>query len=200
MITPSHLIYSWAVAKYTEKTPHTEATKHRTAAFVLGALLPDVPVFVFFLVCGLILGYSNELLWDDMYFNSGWSVLFTLSHSLIIWPILTLFATYKHWLFVRSVAISACFHIIIDFFVHTADAYMHFWPLSNWRFTSPISYWDPAAYGQYVGVFDSILIIGLLSWLFSRYETHRFQIFIGILLMVGTIRLLLEFNLLIRYV
>ncbi len=192
MITPSHLIYSWALAKYTEKSGSLGANKKRTVAFILGALTPDVPVFVFFLVCGIVLGYGHEQLWDDMYFNSGWSVLFTLSHSLLLWPLLLLISYLRQWYLLGWFALSACFHIVVDFCVHTADAYRHFWPLTDWRFVSPISYWDRLSYGQYVGVFDSIVVFGLLLWLFGRYRSKAARIGISLLVLLATLRLGME--------
>jgi hypothetical protein len=51
MITPSHIIYSWALARKTEKTG--DIGQKRTVAFLLGAVFPDTPTYVFFLVCGI---------------------------------------------------------------------------------------------------------------------------------------------------
>ncbi len=199
MITPSHLIYSWALAKRTEKAAPDGLAKHRTTAFVVGALLPDIPVYVFFLVCGMLLGYGHEQLWDDMYFSSGWSVVFTLSHSLLLWPGIYLVAKYKRWCIAQWVAISAIFHIVVDFCVHTADAYKHFWPLTDWRFVSPISYWDSASYGQYVGCFDAALVLGLLWWLATRYRESKLRFLIYGLLVLATLRFGLEWYNLIKY-
>ncbi len=188
MITPSHLIYSWALAKGTEKGVTEGPLQHRTGAFILGALLPDIPVYIFFLVCGVLLGYGHERLWDDLYFNSGWSVAFTLSHSLLLWPLVYLGATYKDWFVARWVAISATFHVVVDFCVHTADAYTHFWPLTDWRFVSPISYWDRASYGQYVGCFDALLVCGLLWWLTTHYRESKLRILIYGLIILAIFR------------
>ncbi len=192
MITPSHLIYSWAVAKSTETTTPPAEQRHRTLAFILGALLPDTPVYIFFIVNGLILGYSHERLWDDMYFNSDWSILFTLSHSLLLWPLLALFGHLLKIKLLVPLALSALLHIGVDFLVHTEDAYKHFWPLTDWRFVSPVSYWNRAEYGQYVGVLDSLLILGLLTYLFTRYQTTWFRLFISVLGTLYTIRLFAE--------
>ncbi len=200
MITPSHLIYSWALAKGTDGARGNTQTQHRTIAFVIGALLPDIPVYIFFLVCGVLLGYGHEQLWDDMYFNSAWSIAFTLSHSLLLWPLLYVVARYKKWFLVQWVAISAIFHIVVDFCVHTADAYMHFWPLSHWRFISPISYWDSASYGHYVGSFDAGVVLLLLIWLGTQYRNSRFRFVIYSIIILATIRFGLEVSHLYSYV
>ncbi len=192
MITPSHLIYSWALAKTTESGTTPTNNRHRTLAFIIGALLPDTPVYIFFIVNGLILGYGHEQLWDDMYFNSGWSILFTLSHSLLLWPLLALLGHFLKIRLLVLLALSALLHISVDLLVHTEDAYKHFWPLTDWRFISPVSYWNRAEYGQYVGVFDSLLVLGLLTYLFTRYQVKWVRAMIGIAGALYVVRLFAE--------
>lgn len=194
MITPSHIIYSWALARKSE-TPGLNSgqkpTSKRTLAFVLGALFPDTPTYLFFIVCGLILGYSGEVMWDEMYFNSGWSIPITLFHSFWLWPLLIGLSTYLGLSFVRWFSISAFFHALVDFLVHTDDAYRHFWPFSDWKFHSPISYWNSAEYGQYVSVFDSILVVALLAYLYTKY-TGRWRILIITIGALYAVRIIVE--------
>ena len=189
MITPSHIIYSWALAKKTESTGETN--KKRTLAFVLGALFPDTPTYLFFLVCGVLLGYSGQLMWDDMYFNSGWAIPITLTHSFILWPLLIAISSYGGWKFLRWFSISAFLHALVDFCVHTDDAYRHFWPFSDWRFHSPISYYNPSEYGIYVSAFDSLLVLGLLTYLFTRYQ-RKWRFMISLIGLLYLIRLVAE--------
>jgi hypothetical protein len=47
-------------------------------------------------------------------------------------------------------AASALLHMFFDLPLHHDDAHRHFLPLSDWRFESPISYWDPRYYGNIV--------------------------------------------------
>lgn len=179
MMTISHIIYSWALAKKTETLNKAE-NKYRTLAFVLGALLPDTFTFFFFIVCGLILHYPGSVMWDDMYFNSAWAIPITLAHSFMLWPLLIATGTYLNWKFLRWLSISALFHAAVDFCVHTDDAYRHLWPLSNWKFHSPISYYNPSEYGQYVSAFDSLLILGLLTFLYTKYTGKWRFLIIGV--------------------
>ncbi len=189
MITSSHIIYSWALAKKTEITsPNNEK---RTLAFVLGALFPDTPTYVFFVVCGLILGYSGQDMWDDMYFNSGWAIPITLTHSFILWPLLIAISSFAGWKFLRWFSISAFLHALVDFCVHTDDAYRHFWPFSNWKFHSPISYYNPSEYGIYVSAFDSLLVLGLLTYVYTKYS-GKWRLFIFIIGALYTFRLIAE--------
>jgi hypothetical protein len=189
MITPSHIIYSWFLAKKTENTSNDN--KKRTLTFILGALFPDTPTYLFFLVCGVLLGYSGQVMWDDMYFNSGWAIPITLTHSFILWPLLIAISSYGEWKFLRWFSISALFHTLVDFCVHTDDAYRHFWPFSDWRFHSPISYYNPSEYGMYVSTFDSLLVLGLLSYLYTRYQ-GKWRILIGIIGTLYLVRLVAE--------
>ena len=194
MITPSHIIYSWALAKKTENissSGDTSRSKSRTLAFLLGALFPDTPTYLFFIVCGLILGYSGQEMWGDMYFNSGWSIPITLTHSFWLWPALIGISTYFSLNFIRWFSISALFHALVDFLVHTDDAYRHFWPFSDWKFHSPVSYYRQSEYGQYVGVFDSTLVLMLLTYLFTKYQGWPRIIIVSVGILY-TVRLLAE--------
>lgn len=194
MITSSHIIYSWALARKTEKRgPNTDQkpTSKRTLAFVLGALFPDTPTYLFFIVCGLILGYSGDVMWDEMYFNSGWSIPITLTHSFWLWPLLIAISSYFGLAFIRWFSISAFFHALVDFLVHTDDAYRHFWPFSDWKFHSPISYWNSAEYGNWVSAFDSLLVLGLLTYLYTKY-TGRMRVLILAIGLLYSIRLVVE--------
>lgn len=164
MITPSHIIYGWAVAKATDPRPNTQ----RTTAFILGSLLPDVPIYTFFMIHTFILGTSQQVLWDDLYFASGWTPVFTLSHSLLLWPLVILIGSLLRQSVVRWVGIAGTIHVLLDFLVHKDDAYAHFWPISDWRFISPVSYWDPAHYGTTVGTLDSVVVLLLVYWLYRR--------------------------------
>ena len=174
MITPSHLIYSWALGKWTEKVPNPG----RLRLFVLGGFLPDVPVYVFFIVHGLLLGTSGQLMWDDMYFDSAWTPFFTLSHSLILWPLALLLGYWLRIAWLRYIATAGVLHVILDFFVHHDDAYRHFWPLFDWKFASPLSYYDPAFYGTQVGIIDAAVVVALLVWLLHNTSSRLVNIVI----------------------
>jgi len=173
------MIYGWAVAKGTE----TQPDKRRTAAFVTGSILPDTPTYLFFVVQSFILNVDGRTIWRDLYFDSGWTPFITLSHSLLLWPLLLLTAYIYDWKITKYVTTAATLHICLDFLVHNDDAYAHFWPLTDWNFISPVSYWDPGHYGQYVGMLDTVVVIALLSWLMTIYQTRSWRI--GMSIVIG---------------
>jgi hypothetical protein len=148
----------------------------RTTAFIAGSLLPDVPIYTFFIVQGLILGTSQALLWDVLYFDSAWTPFFTLSHSLILWPLGVVLGCLFGWPILRWVATAGTLHVGLDFLVHHSDAYRHFWPITDWIFRSPISYYEPEYFGPIVNLIDAVLVIGLLAWLYTLYQTNWVRI------------------------
>lgn len=183
------MIYSWAVAKATDSRPN----KARTLAFVAGGIVPDLPTYVFFFVNTFILGTSQQLMWDTLYFDSIWTPFITLSHSLLLWPLLLLFAAVTKHALLRLFATSALLHVCIDFFVHHDDAYRHFWPISEWKFYSPLSYYDPQYFGNWVSGIDTLLVIGLLIWLTTLYPNNRARIGIAIVIVLYVVAVLLPY-------
>jgi hypothetical protein len=183
------MIYGWALAKATKRAPD----KPRTLAFVAGGLVPDLPTYVFFFVHTVFLGTSQQTMWDTLYFNSAWSPILTLSHSLLLWPLLLLFAVYTKRTLLTFFTTSALLHILLDFFVHHNDAYRHFWPLTDWKFISPISYWDPRYYGNWVGLLDTVLIIILLLWLLRMYTATKARIGITLIIVLYSISTILPY-------
>lgn len=188
MITPSHIIYSWAAAKYSEGSPN----KLRVVAIITGGFLPDVPTYLFFIVHTFILGTTQSTMWDTLYFDSAWTPFITLSHSLILWPLLLLFAKMFKQRVLFWVSASSLVHSALDFLVHHDDAYRHFWPLSDWKFLSPVSYYDPNYFGTLFGLVDFVVVILLLTYLHSLYK-HNLWI-------EWTIRLLMLLYVLITFV
>lgn len=72
-------------------------------------------------------------------------------------------------------------HSVMDFFVHADDAYAHFYPWSMWRFHSPVSYWNPAHYGQYVSAVEILFALVAIWVLWKRTDSRRTkQILFGI--------------------
>ena len=189
------MIYSWALAKATDSKPN----KLRTLGIVAGGLVPDLPAYVFFFVNTFILGTSQQLMWDVLYFDSAWSPFITLSHSLLLWPLLLLVATLAKQTLLRLFAVSALLHVSLDFLVHHDDAYRHFWPLRDWKFMSPVSYWDPAYYGNWASLFDAVLVIALLTWLVSHYKNHKkvqslAAVLIVLYVVLQTVQVFFNFN------
>ncbi len=79
---------------------------------------------------------------------------------------------------------SALLHSVIDFLVHREDAHMQFWPLTEWRFVSPVSYWDPAHYGNWFSLFEAALGLVMAVMLFRRYRNVLARIALAIAILL----------------
>ena len=66
---------------------------------------------------------------------------------------------------------AAMLHTLIDIPLHVTDGPLLLFPLDwNWRFQSPISYWDPNYYGREWTVFEHLLDLVLLIYLAVIYR------------------------------
>lgn len=149
----------------------------------LGALLPDVPIFIFYGVEKLIFGVPESVIWSQSYYQPGWQTVIALSHSL---PLMLLGLSLSFWrrshlgLLLFS---SMILHVAGDLPLHHDDAHRHFFPLSNWRFISPVSYWDPRYYGDIFGVIEAIAVLVSCGWLWRIYQSKLSRA--GVLLIGG---------------
>ena len=67
-------------------------------------------------------------------------------------------------------ALAALLHLACDLPVHADDAHRHFWPLTDWRFHSPVSYWNPAQGGDWFVFVEAALGIVAAVVLFRRFR------------------------------
>lgn len=148
-----------------------------------GGIVPDLPMYV--IVGGLRLqGYSLDRIFSEFYWKDFWQIANAIGHNFLLWGCLTIVSA---WIIARrrmsvgtdtggggagmtfAFSASALAHSVIDFLCHRDDGHMHFWPLSDWRFRSPVSYWDPNHYGTQFSIFEAVLGIAIAAILFRRY-------------------------------
>ena len=65
-------------------------------------------------------------------------------------------------------AASALLHIAFDLPLHAGDARAHFWPLTDWRFVSPVSFWDHDHHGRIFGLLEGVLFSVSFAVIWSR--------------------------------
>ena len=124
--------------------------------FVLGAIVPDLPYVLMFAAASLRAGpgiVTDLALWDALWRNPVVSAL----HSFVPWGVVLLGtvvlrqARYPRLgpIAERSIALVLGWgsHVVLDMLTHRSDGYPIFWPLSAYRFPTPISYWEPAFHG-----------------------------------------------------
>lgn len=141
------------------------------ASALLGSLVPDLPMFVFFAWERFAVGLPDSQIWSEAYFRAPWQAFFDLFNSL---PLIGI-----GWLVARRLdsprgkvfAAGALFHCLCDLPLHREDAHRHFYPLSHWRFVSPVSYWDPAHHAVAWSALESVVVLAaawLLWWRFRQ--------------------------------
>ncbi len=152
MNTPAHVVVNLAILGRKDQ-PET------VAPIVTGAIFPDLSMFLFYLHAKVLHGMKEELIWSQAYHEAGWRVLFDIFHSL---PLLVLgFVSARYFAANRLAAFfaSAVLHSLGDFALHHGDAHRHLFPFSDWRFLSPVSYWDPQHFGHIVGPLEAITVV-----------------------------------------
>ena len=93
-------------------------------------------------------------------------------HSVPLAVLGLLIAHFWNWQLIEIALISMVLHSLLDFPVHNNYAHRHFFPLSNYRFISPVSYWDRNHYGAIATLVEFLLVIGATIVLFSSTLTH----------------------------
>jgi LexA-binding, inner membrane-associated putative hydrolase len=161
-------------------------------AGALGGLIPDIPMYAIVIALKLS-GVPAFLIFNVIYYQNWWQIANAVGHSLIMWPLLGILCwivrphaneRVRFWLtFVAILAASATLHSVVDFLCHREDAHMHFWPLSWWKFTSPVSYWNPLYYGRYVSALEALMGIAMAVYIFRTYANK----FTRILLVLAVI-------------
>jgi hypothetical protein len=63
---------------------------------------------------------------------------------------------------------------VIDMLTHRSDGYPIFWPLADYRFPTPLSYWEPSYHGRlFAVVCDGAMVLALLRLGWQRLHTSR---------------------------
>ena len=193
MTTPAHAALSLIVLGRSERNALPVA---------LGAVAPDLPMLVFYVWERLVRGMSEGRIWSERYFDPGWQVVFDIPSSI---PLLVLALGIVVLAGGRAAAVasgletglasglrrrlrtapalfvaSMIVHALGDLPLHREDAHRHFFPFSDWRFTSPVSYWDPAHYGGYAALGEVVLVLAVSVFLFRAYRGRGRWIVAGV--------------------
>jgi hypothetical protein len=142
-----------------------------TLAAAAGGLAPDLPMFVLVGYARWIGGKSGSEIFGTLYFSGRWQALLAPWHSLPLWTAALAVCFWQGWTVAAVFAASGLLHISLDFFLHVDDAHRQFWPLSSWRFHSPVSYWDRRHYGQLFQPFEIALAAVFAGYLLTQYHS-----------------------------
>jgi hypothetical protein len=137
------------------------------AAFV-GALLPDLSLYLMAGVSLAILSIPPEVVFDALYFSDAWQTVFAIDNSVILWGGLFGIAILRRSPCAIALTGAALLHLALDFPLHHDDGRPHFWPLSWWIYESPISYWDVRRGAAWVGLVELALCLVSAAVLLMR--------------------------------
>jgi hypothetical protein len=152
MNTPTHVIVS-ALALRADKHPE------RMWPAVVGGILPDATMFVFYGIQKLIFHTPERTIWETLYFQPHWQAFFDVLNSIPMILIFLGFALWQKWDWGKWLSLSMLLHVACDLPLHHDDGHRHFFPLSDWRFESPVSYWDPGHYGWVAAPAELALLV-----------------------------------------
>ena len=77
-------------------------------------------------------------------------------------------------------ALAALLHLAGDVPVHADDAHRHFWPLTDWRFHSPVSYWNPSQGGDWFAFVEAALGVACAIVLWRRFRVVWVRALLGL--------------------
>jgi hypothetical protein len=139
----------------------------------MGSVFPDLIYMVGFIPrmfsYGSFLEWMQDPLWDTI-----WNSLIAKSvHSLgicgaflILCFIIFKRKTFRH---VCPFLLGWGLHVAFDALTHVSDGYALFWPLSDYRFPAPVSYWERDFHArEYFLISHSLMAALFLLWIGSK--------------------------------
>jgi hypothetical protein len=161
---------------------------------LLGSWLPDAALFVFY-AWAKLLSIPESIIWREAYYDPVWQDIFAIGNSIPLAVLgLGIFIAQKRLGWVALFA-SMLLHQLADLPLHHDDAHRHFWPFSDYRFTSPVSYWDRDHYGSYGALVETGLLVIASVFLLRRTRSRWGQsviLLINLAYLYGYYRLYLK--------
>lgn len=164
MNTPSHAILNLA---FLNQIKHPQGN----LIIVIGGVLPDIPIFLFYAWAKLIAKLPEQKIWSVAYYQPDIQNIVALFHSIPLAVFIFVVGYFAKWKGLQLLALSLILHFLLDLPVHNDDAHRHFFPFSNYRFISPLSYWDVNHYGRIVAFVEMLGVAIATVWLFPNIQS-----------------------------
>ncbi|MDA9865082.1 cobalamin biosynthesis protein CobQ [bacterium] len=175
MNTPAHLIVGTALF----------AREDRRGTYIsalAGSAAPDVSLYVMVAVSIWGMGVPAQTVFREYYYSDAWQSVFAVDNSFVLWGLLLALAVWRGWTRVIAFSGAGLAHLTLDFPLHTHDARQHFWPITDWVFESPFSYWDHSAHAGVIGPFELGISVVLAAVLVRSFRSWRVRIATGVFL------------------
>ncbi|MEM7565507.1 MAG: hypothetical protein AAF353_21115, partial [Pseudomonadota bacterium] len=144
----------------------------KTTAIVTGAVIPDLVIIVFY-AWHLFLGTPEQQIWSVEYYNPQWQASIDIFNSIPIFIIAILICAKLGKPVLIALFASLLLHTLGDLPLHHDDAHRHFFPVLDWRFESPLSYWDPAHHGNLVALAEFTVVMAASVFLWIKHAVLR---------------------------
>lgn len=151
-------------------------------AAVLGSILPDLSLYVMAGVSLHVLSIPPQIVFDELYFSPAWQTVFAIDNSFILWGLALMLGLWRGWRFLTVTASAGLLHLSMDFLLHAGDGRPQFWPLSDWVFHSPVSYWDSSHHALWVAPVSVVICAGSYVVLWNRGLSPPAKLFFAALL------------------
>ena len=148
---------------------------------VIGSILPDAPMFVFYFVEKVIRGLSEQEIWTQAYYQPHWQNFIDVFNSLPLMGLGLLLALWTRSRFSLLLFASMLLHGLADLPLHNDDAHRHFFPVSDWRFISPVSYWDPRHYGAIAAPLEILAVLIGCVFLWRAHPAWPGRLLLGLI-------------------
>lgn len=153
-----------------------------------GSLIPDAFIYVCWIWLTFVRKEPQSHIWNEIYFDAPMQLTGAIFNSAPLYVGLAVLGVslLRHragqWFLVFALA--ALIHIATDLPVHADDAHRHFWPLSDWRFYSPISYWDGAHHARWVSMVELIVALVAMAVLWRRFNVRWARVVLAVLAVI----------------
>ena len=178
MNSPTHTLLALALLS-------KKGDKRRNWAVVLGSIIPDAAIYLWAPYQRFVNGVSGEQMWRELYFAPPMQNLIAYFNSVPIYGALAVLGYVmraKTWgKLMLFFALAALIHMATDLPVHNHDAYRHFWPFSDWRFISPLSYYERDHHAGWVSLIEAGLAIISIIVLWRRFPKLWVKVTLGLL-------------------
>ena len=187
MNTPAHLLIGAAVVMATRGRRPDAAPQRLVWAAFIGSLLPDASLYILAGGALFLFDIPPQTVFNDLYFSAAWQQVFAIDNSFVLWGGLLGLALWwqKNWAI--ALTLGALLHLALDFPLHHDDGRPHFWPISNWVFESPFSYWDRRQGANWIAPVEAAACIAAAVFLWRK------RLGLGIAVVVAAL-LLAELN------
>lgn len=146
---------------------------------VMGAILPDLPMVVFYFYQKVVIKVPESTIWSESYFEADWQHLFDTFNSLPFMLIGLVLALHYRMKALLPFFFSMILRVLGDLPLHYGDGHAHLFPFTGWRFDSPVSYWDPSYYGNIVAPIEAAIVVLGSILLFKTHLMLWTRILIG---------------------